>query len=828
MAYNISKYYRNILGLDLRVSDLLRSQGAATEAKNIMFRQTGALSKRMGHQITTDPNVGVAGGAGTFKYNNVEIGTGTITEELLVADDELHSYTAQTFTITYSGGTSAYYDLYLNATDGNFYFDLYKDGAQLFSQNCGNGLGASDTTVAQIKTLVDAQTGFAMTISDVGTTSIAFADLGRAVALSSGGTTTNYYTWTAIDTPGTYTTPFTLHWARRNQTDFEVISSAQLLDVMYFANGYDDLHKYDGNRIYKAGVPKPAIPTDAGAGAGSNLSAGLYKWKYTYEHTDAKQNIIVGQESDEVSYTSPGGDSRQITFTSLQEDSGYNTATAVINGNQTSRGGATNTILVDAGHDLKVGDQVYLNDTASGAVVKREVTAVTATTIAVDGAADMSLSDNDTICPIKITLWRTTAGGSTFYQIKEFVNDTTNNTTTFDDDTADGSLLVEKIDPVKLPGLPPKCRYIDVWRNQLVMTGDRENVNTVYYSDFDIESFPLDQSFVTEARLGGGNSGIKSLDNSLYVFKPRSIITVTGDLGTDTFQVDGLADDGVGCVANASIQEINGVLWFLGRDGIYNVNRQGTRDVSEMISPKFDLNYVSKRCIGHYWIEKDLYVLSFPFLVEDGSSNKYLDTTNSFIMVYDLYREAWFEWNSINMLGGMVNYNGNIYTTGAGQDPVTSNQTIYNYKFLDTGLEDDYADHDTAISFSYKTHWEAMGEPSVYKKFLRIKVHSLDGTINDFETDKFTLTVETEHDYVQGSESSLSLDFGGGALGWGNSAWGQFPWGESRLEQLTSKLKSKKAKALRVVFTNNTRHQNVLISGYELEIAAAYDLQIKE
>ena len=132
------------------------------------------------------------------------------------------------------------------------------------------------------------------------------------------------------------------------------------------------------------------------------------------------------------------------------------------------------------------------------------------------------------------------------------------------------------------------------------------------------------------------------------------------------------------------------------------------------------------------------------------------------------------------------------------------------------------------ISFSYKTHWEAMGEPSIYKKFLRIKVHSLDGTINDFETDKFTLTVETEHDYVQGSESSLSLDFGGGALGWGNSAWGQFPWGESRLEQLTSKLKSKKAKALRVVFTNNTRHQNVLISGYELEIAAAYDLQIKE
>lgn len=826
MAYNISKYYRNILGLDLRVSDLLRSQGAATEAKNIMFRQTGALSKRVGYQINSDPNVGVAGGSGMFKYSNVEIGTGTITEELLVADDNLRTRTSQTFTITYSGGTNAYYDLYLNPDDGNFYFDLYEDGGQLFSQNCGNGLGASDTTVAQIKTLVDAETGFAMTISDVGTTSIAFADLGRAVNLTSTGTTTNYYTWTAIDTPGTYTNPFTLHWARRNQSDFENVSSAQLLDVMYFANGYDDLHKYDGNRVYKAGVPKPALPTNATTGVGSlGTGAGeVYKWKYTYEHTDAKQNIIVGQESDETTHTTAGAnESRDITITNLTAGSGYNTATAIVNGAQAT----VNTITVDSGHDLKIGDQVYINDGITSTVVKREVTATTTTTITVDGT-NVTVADNDPICPIKITLWRTTADGQVFYQEKEFVNDTSNATTTYTSTNADSALVVEKIDPVKLPGLPPACRYIDVWRNQLVMTGNRESVNTVYYSDFNIESFPLDQSFVTEARLGGGNSGIKSLDNSLYVFKPRSIITVTGDLGTDTFQVDGLADDGVGCVANASIQEIDGVLWFLGRDGIYNVNRQGTRNVSEPISPKFDLNYVDKRCVSHYWIEKDLYVLSFPFFLEDGSSNKYIDNNNSFIMVYDLYREAWFEWNNMNMIAGMVNFNGDLYITGPGQDPVTSNQTMYNYKLLDTGLEDDYADHNAAIPFSYKSHWEAMGEPSVYKKFLRIKVHSLDGTINDFETDKFTLTIETEHDYTQGSESSLTLDFGGGALGWGNSAWGNFPWGESRLEQLTSKLKSKKAKALRVLFSNNTIHQNILISGYELEIAASYDLQIKE
>jgi hypothetical protein len=819
LAYNISKYYTNILGLDLRVSDLLRQQGAATEAKNIMYRQTGALSKRAGYQIKTDKGFG---GAALIKYNNVEIGTGTITEELFCIDDNLEQYTQQTYTITYSGSTNAFYSLYLDKDSGTFKFDLYEDGTQLFSQDLGNGQGASDTTVAQIKTLVDAETGFAMTITDAGSTPMAFADLGQAVTLTSSGTASYYYTWTTIDTPGTYSTPFTSHWATRNAADFEIASHAQMLDVLYITNGYDALHKYDGNRVYKAGLPQPTAPSDSGGGAGS-LTAGAYQWKYTFEHTDAKENILTGLESDVATFTSAGSDSRVITLTHLTAGSGYNTSEAVVNGNQS---GVT-TITVTSGHDLKTGDQVYINDGVSGEIVKREVTSTTATTIVISGAA-VNVTDLDTISPIKLSLWRTKSGGSIFYLEKEFVNDTTNATVAYTSTNADSSLLIEYIAPVKTPALPPTCRYIDVWRGQLVMTGNKDSVNTVYYSDFDGESFPADQSFITESRLGGGNSGVKSLDNTLFIFKPRSVITCTGDLGTDQFQTDGLADDGVGCVANATIKEIDGVLWFLGKQGIYTVNRAGHIKMSEKIEPKFNETYTEKRATAHYWIEKDLYMVSFPVFLEDGSSQKYLDTTNSFIMVYDLYRQAWFEWNNINLMGGVAEYNGDVYTLGFAQDPVALTTTRYVYKFLSQGTEDDYADHDTAISFSYKSHWEAVGEPSVYKKFLRIKVHALDGTIGDFETDKYSLDIATEHDYAQITESSLTLDFSGGAEGWGNSAWGNFPWGESRLEQMTSKLKSKKAKALRVIFTNSTILENILISGYELEIAAPYDAQVKE
>jgi hypothetical protein len=820
MAYNITKYYRNISGLDLRVSDLLRDAGAATEATNIEYRQTGALSKRKGFQIKTDSGVG---GAGLIKFNNVEIGTGTITEELLAIDDNLEKYTEQTFTIVYSGGTSAYYNLYLDTTTSTFKFDLYEDNSLVFSQDLGTGQGASDTTIAQLKTLVDAESGFAMTITDAGSTPAAYAELGRVVNIaSSPGTDTNYYTWTTVDSPGTYSTPFSAHWAIKDNADFEIASSAQMLEVLYIANGYDDLHKYDGNRVYKAGVPQPTIPTD-GVGAGGSLTAGAYDWKYTYEHTDAKQNIVVGQESDIVEFTSAGSDSRNITLTNLTAGSGYGVAQATVNGAQS---GVT-TITVNSGHDLKVNDQVYIDDGVSGLVVKRGVTATTATTITIDGAA-VNVGAGDSISQTKLQLWRTKSGGTIFYLVKEFVNDTGSGTTVYDDGTADSSLVEEKIDPVKVPGLPPKCRYIDVWRGQVVMTGNRDNVNTVYYSDFDGESFPLDQSFLTEARLGGGNSGIKSLDNALFVFKPRSVITVTGDLGTDNFQVDALADDGVGCVAHATIKEIEGVLWFLGKRGVYTVNRQGTIKMSERIEPKFELNYAEKRCVAHYWIEKELYLVQMPFFLEDAGSEKYMDSNNSFIMVYDLYHQAWYQWNTINMTAGITEYNNEIYTLGFDRDPVTATSTTYPYKILDMGTSDDYADHQNGISFLYKSHWEALGNPSIYKKFLRMKVHALDGTIGDFETDKFTLNIETEHDYVIAAVSSFSLDFSGGSLGWGNSPWGEFIWGESRLEQMRSKLASRKAKSLRTVFKNDTAHENVLISGYELEISASFDLQIKE
>ena len=67
-----------------------------------------------------------------------------------------------------------------------------------------------------------------------------------------------------------------------------------------------------------------------------------------------------------------------------------------------------------------------------------------------------------------------------------------------------------------------------------------------------------------------------------------------------------------------------------------------------------------------------------------------------------------------------------------------------------------------------------------------------------------------------------------GAVGWGSFEWGGTPWGEILLPDVKTKLLSKKLRSQQLEFTNSTAKENVLISGYELEVNAPYKGFIKE
>jgi hypothetical protein len=811
------KFYSNFKGIDLRSPDISQNPDAAVSMINGSFRQSGSLSKRKGYQFCA-PNE--KGGYGVTVFENVN-SSGVATNELLTIDQNLFKLSSDSFTITYAPGdsTTGRYDLYFDSSDSTFYFDVY-DGTstRVLHYDIGNGYSGTNRTVANVVTQINALTDFTATSpTTAGSQNAAFIPVARSVSLADGtAVTIGFQYYAQVSTPSTYSNPFSTFYAARTSSSFENASFAQLKQVLYIATGYDALHKYDGLRVYKAGLPVPTAPTDSVSGAGGSLTAGVYKWKYTYIYKDAKGNEIESTPSDTCDFTSAGADTRTITLTNLQETSGYNVDQAKVNGLQAT----VNTITVDSGYGLKIGDYVYLQDAISGGVVSRKVTALPSSTqITINGNA-VTVADNAVISCIKQALYRTESGGTIYYLSKELTNDIDNNTQTHADGLADNSLGAEFIEPIKPHGLPPTCRYVRPWRSQLVLAGDPTSTNTVYYSDIESPEYfpPADNSFTVSNTV----TGIKELDSNLFVFKEKSIDAVSGDFGTDVFEVDNVSNEKIGCVANGTIQEINRRIWFLGKDGVYTISPQeGIVELTAPIKPRFtNVTLNVKQSTAFNYNKTMEYVLFIPSLT--NNSPAYASDSASKVYVYNYFdrHNAWHEWTNFNMLGGAVELEEEAYVIRRSQPSAT----LYTHtqRIQETGGADDYLDHDQAIAFSYTTPWESFGEPAIPKKFLRIKIYSIDPTIDDFECTGFDLTTTVYGNFLNVELGSADLDFSGGAIGWGAFEWGSVPWGELQLPDLGTKLSGKKLKSQQLKFSNSEFHQNVLIAAYELEVAAPF------
>ena len=92
------------------------------------------------------------------------------------------------------------------------------------------------------------------------------------------------------------------------------------------------------------------------------------------------------------------------------------------------------------------------------------------------------------------------------------------------------------------------------------------------------------------------------------------------------------------------------------------------------------------------------------------------------------------------------------------------------------------------------------------------------------------LDVAVQRDFFNFDVGVIPFDFGGGRdlVGWGADPWGAYPWGGPPNQFFKSKLPAGKSKCVKLKFTNDKLLQNVLITNYELEIAAPFSKEIKE
>ena len=288
----------------------------------------------------------------------------------------------------------------------------------------------------------------------------------------------------------------------------------------------------------------------------------------------------------------------------------------------------------------------------------------------------------------------------------------------------------------------------------------------------------------------------------------------------------------MGFASHNTIVDIGRGILFLGRSGFYLIqNGYNVLEVGAPINSDFTNidGYSSsqipilKRATAVHFDETDEYVCFVP--AESSSGSGRYSNSNSVAHVFNIDRNAWGTWTGLNMGGGVVSFENNLFFQSNRDDTgltVTGNLWERNNE----GRLEDYADHENAVEFRLGTQWMDDGEPSVFKVFLWVKVYNL---LRSLLAAAFALTVSVERDFVRNVPWFIfTLDFGAGtsSIGWGFAPWGEFVWGTPVVDSNKMKLRSGKAQSLRYVFTNSVLNEKVAISAWETEVTAPYAVRL--
>jgi hypothetical protein len=834
--HQLLRNFNNFGGLDKRTSDLVKDRIYATEFLNAQQRKSTAIESRKGfHTIATSGSR-----YGLDKYARISATTGQITYDTIGFDRTPYIAKNSTVTVAYSGsGSPVTISIVLNPATSKFECLLSVTNANVLTFDLGTGVDeTTPITLANLKTAIDAVPNFTCTIS--GGTGFPAALLPvtvEAMITNSVSAVLTYKEWTAINT--TVTNPLDGSYTNRNADDFENVSSVNLNGCLYAANGYDGVFKYDGQTFYKVGLPRPAAPTMTLGGTGyTDTSVEYYA---VYYQQDAQGNEFIGQVSLASATINPANQTVTVTVPNIVAGSGYNTNCALVNGAQTG----VNTITVtNTPHTMKVGDKAYFFNTLTGAYVYRNVTAVTATTIVIDGAAVNVAASSVISNGLRIGILRTVAGGLDKFAVftsssgvaVELPNNSFAATQTYAD--ANGAVGFQFTDPIRVPSPPPKARYLAVHQGLLMLAGDPTNTDAVVFSDVGnySEGFdPISSSFLVQSESTDVIRGIASNNEIFVVFKTNfttgSIYQVSGDILNLQFRVDLLTKD-KGCVSHFTIRDVDGVLYFLSETGVFRMTAgQIPQEVSAAIQPVFTepvvlnvgnaVSFNLKRAIAVHDPRNYKYLIFLP--VENSFNSALYATSDSRVYAYDYYRNAWAEWSNLNFSAGAFVIGSQISFSGRRTDATSGIVQAYLSQTLNTNSIHDYSDHQASINWLFASVWELLEDPSVFKLFLRLKLLSLEDTPNA----TFRYNMSTNINFVRDfTITSATVQLGSGSLGYGYTQWGIDPYGDpTGIQEPIIKLMGVKAKSLRFLLQHSTALENVCLSGYQLEVALPYTNQ---
>lgn len=307
-------------------------------------------------------------------------------------------------------------------------------------------------------------------------------------------------------------------------------------------------------------------------------------------------------------------------------------------------------------------------------------------------------------------IYRTTAGGSTFFPLTYIADNTT---TTLTDNTADASLGTTAADTDL--GNPPGTTTADylllmvAWKNRLWAVPST-SVDDVLYTGIDKWYAWASSNYLTINPKGQGTSGVTAFiprRDVLGVAKRRMLVQIVGT-SASTYQVINVSN-GVGVFAPDSVVVIRDTAYFLSEDGPYSWGPEGLIPLaSDRVSAWFstDTYFTRARFANAYGVwnqREDTYEL---YLAGAGYA-----TENCWVS-YDLQRKTWlgphksdaFTPTATALLEDSDGRSFNVRGSSAG--------TLY--RANDASFLDDAS---TAIDYDVTTCSHSGGEPGYTKYF---------------------------------------------------------------------------------------------------------------
>jgi len=399
VPYILNKSYRNHFGLDLKNTDLNRGEGFASSMDNAQYRHDGTVEKRLGNQgkvksanelyslfeYNRFQPTEMTGLEPVWDDNTVNIKAGDSDDRLISMGDRVYQKRSVTLTITYTGaGTVVTANIFYDTDTSAFRFRITEDGTDLLDTATGLVTdGGGFTSMDTLNTSINALADFTSTVNpaaEAASVPATFIDVTRPISLATAQEFTADY-WDEIpQESATQTTSVTDNSATEA---FEPPTAAKVANVLYLTNGYDDLLKFDGQYVYRAGLPRPdedQITLTARDNltynrTGSAFSAGLepndwYSYRFQYSQRDAAGNIITGN----------------VTQRYTVQMAAAGTGPGEIIASDTSEAGTTSTVVQATGHNAEIGDFIdFTSGTAAGSP-NRQITDITTNTITVSPA----------------------------------------------------------------------------------------------------------------------------------------------------------------------------------------------------------------------------------------------------------------------------------------------------------------------------------------------------------------------------------------------------------------------------------------------------------